>query len=213
MAKFSESHHLTAKEEGGFSSRSKDPGGYTYKGISKQSHPNFPGWPLVARWVSKYGGPAKAYNRVFPDPVLDKMIADYFEKKFYTPNKIDKINDQFVANHVYDFCVNSGSGPLIINRAFGYSGLLIKQETVDAINNMVPEEANTIIYNARKSFVYSLTMKINGRKVSVVSQNRGLKDRIERYKNWEDLGSDANNYYDFQTFPISTSQKQYFPVN
>lgn len=186
MANFSVTYNGTLKHEGGFSLRSADPGGYTYMGLTKKDHPSFKGWPLVAKWVAKYGGPARAQNKIFPDPALDKMVMDYVKKNFWDKYLCDKINNQHIAGHVYDFCFNSGKGAAIINEALGLPAVnKITMQTVAAINNGDPEEINQAIYEARYNYVTSLTIKHpkTNKLVKLVSLNRGLLVRMEKFKN------------------------------
>ncbi len=206
MAVFEITKQLSGKEEGGFASRSDDPGGYTYKGLTKKDNPNFKGWPIVAAWVKKYGGIKKAYNKTFPDPALDKLIDDHYLKNYWAKNNIGLINDQHIANHVYDFVINSGGGPSVINNAFGYKGVTLSIDAIKAINSFEPAFANKIIYDARYKYVTTRMMEWpqkSGKMVTVVSRNRGLLDRIERYKVWKEYTKKTNknlflNYFNWQ---------------
>lgn len=199
MANFLVTHKITEKEEGGFSLRSADPGGYTYKGLTKSSHPSFTGWGRVADWVTKYGGPRKAQGKLFPDPTLDKLVADYYNKNYWQNNNLSMVADQFIANHMFDFLVNSGKAAMVINEAFGIvpSVNKITVATLAAINKLSPAKANSMLYNARSRYVNSLTMEFpkgSNRYVKVVSKNRGLLDRVDRFKEYRGNGVPIDKY-------------------
>ncbi len=195
MASYDIAYSKLKEDEGGFSLRSTDPGGFTYMGLTRKDNPGFAsfngfrGWDTVARWVAKFGGVGRAQGKIFPDEILNKNVKAYIFKNHWQRFKCDLINDQHLAAHVYDFCFNSGQGPKIINQAFKLDPVnIITEDTVNKINAGIPVLINAIIYNARIKYLKSLTMTYKGKKVATLAKNPGLLTRAESFKNYNPYG-------------------------
>lgn len=110
MADFTKAFNQMIANEGGYVNDPDDPGGETYKGISRKTWPNCQIWVIIDALKQK-----SALNRV---PVTSAEIEidnqlQYEVKQFYYLNfwqkiKGDAITDQEVANSIFDFAVNAG---------------------------------------------------------------------------------------------------------
>lgn len=77
--------------EGGYVNHPNDPGGETYKGISRRAHPNWEGW--------KYIDARKA--------VPESLVASFYYSNFW--NKLRCEDMQYpIGEYLFDFGVNAG---------------------------------------------------------------------------------------------------------
>ena len=96
---------LLMRHEGGYAFDPDDPGGETYKGISRKYHPDWLGWKLVDEHKD---------SRLFPEILeIDKDLNSdiqefYFEKYWKKSRAIDVANYvPDIALQLFDFAVNS----------------------------------------------------------------------------------------------------------
>lgn len=113
-----------------------DSGGETYKGVSRNNNPSWPGWGIIDKYKAQYGIPK--LNYYFVSPALDKMVYDLGYKNYWQINKLDSVNSQAIANLIMD--IDYGSGPYIgaisAQRALGITADGdIGTQTLNAINN------------------------------------------------------------------------------
>jgi hypothetical protein len=71
--------------------------------------PNWEGWKLIDDH-KKTRGLAGIDKTMFANPFMVSYINDFYKQNFWDVNSLDKINDQQIANTVYDFGVNAGTG-------------------------------------------------------------------------------------------------------
>lgn len=207
MASYEIAYEKLKKDEGGFSLRSDDPGGYTYMGITKKDNPHFNsykgfrGWDRVASWVAKYGGPKYCQEKIFPDDELNKKVKDFIYENHWLRFKCDKITDQHLAAFVYDTCFNMGKGPRVINEALELgSENKITDTTVKKLNSGYPVLLNALIYKGRLEYVMSLKMKYKGHIIPLISRNKGLLTRINSFKQYKPYGQPQKPVYSFLQF-------------
>ena len=120
MADFTIAYQITAQNEGGWVHNPNDSGGQTAFGIAQNSWGNWPGWLRVIHWKNQLG-PEPAYGtQVYhdyahklnalcrADTALMKDVTDFYRVNFW--NGFDAINNQEVANKLFDAGVNMGIG-------------------------------------------------------------------------------------------------------
>ena len=96
MAEFQSAYDKTNKREGMvLSNVPTDRGGMTFGGISRVHNPWWNGWPLIDA-----GDRGSAQ--------LLKLHHEFYLKEFWTPIRGDEINDQEMAEKIYDAAVNCG---------------------------------------------------------------------------------------------------------
>jgi lysozyme family protein len=111
MANFSESEKITGGNEGGLSDSKQDRGGFTYAGIASKFWPNWKGWPIVRGTLQKCNNDFERANlSLKANTEVQRLVSDFYKANFWDVNKLDLINDQQIANTVYDMGVNSGTG-------------------------------------------------------------------------------------------------------
>lgn len=93
----------TLQREGLFSNDPEDPGGMTFRGISRKKWPRWEGWPLIDVGLAK--GPISILAK---DPGLDLLVQQFYRVNFWDPAKCDLMLGQKLAGHVFDAAVNCG---------------------------------------------------------------------------------------------------------
>lgn len=99
MADFLIAWSITGPNEGGFVNDPADPGGYTYRGITRKNFPKWPGWGAVEAANPHTG-------QILPE--LEPIVEQLYKKNFWDPIKGDFIIDQNIANITFDMAVNKG---------------------------------------------------------------------------------------------------------
>lgn len=163
MAVFEVAHKESMGNEGGVSFNPDDKGNLvvngvvtrpTYKGVAPRSHPSWPGWKYVDGIIkslgsvprygtSEYYRYAKDFNKyAAANPALQKAVIDFYAELFWQANRLDEIQNQTVANQMYDWAVNTGSrGNVWIQTALDLApDGCIGPKSVAAINAADPDQ-------------------------------------------------------------------------
>ena len=119
MAQFDLAYNITKGNEGGYSNNPNDHGGRTYRGISEKNFPDWEGWKIIDQYE-----PIKE-GYVIKNPVLDKMIYDFYQRVFWEPNHLSDISNQVLTNEIYDAGVNFGVG----------TAAIMLQKSLNLLNN------------------------------------------------------------------------------
>ena len=166
MASFIIAYKLGEKNEKGYT---VDNGGPTYKGISWNAWKNNPTVQLIFRMV-KAANPKK--GTVINNPQLDKLIQIFFKTQYWDKIQGDKIENQEIANLVYDFAINSNSAAILINRALGvYENTIV---TYDAVKVM----------NARPGFAYSAILQARRDLYNRLAATHPVFKKNGTYRGW-----------------------------
>lgn len=115
MSLFKIAESITGRNEGGYANNKADKGGETFAGIARKFWPNWLGWRFIDQFKADY---TKAKTKLTlaqwvnasakSVPQLLELISTFYKSNFWDINKLDLINDQQLANTIYDFSVNSG---------------------------------------------------------------------------------------------------------
>lgn len=148
MSNFEISFKNTMAHEGGYVNDPDDPGGETYKGVSRKNWPKWEGWMYVDNMKN---------HKDFPE-ILDKngtlqvFVKDFYKKNFWDKLKAEEIKPQAVADSVFDFAVNAGIGncvkymqEIISAKVDGFVGA----ETLFLLNNWNEEYFLAAFNNAK----------------------------------------------------------------
>lgn len=93
-----------------------DAGGETYRGVARNFHPELPMWQtidLVKQSLGTvHGGNRKDWIRrlnaqLAQNAPLQVSIDNFYLANYWHANRLSEINDQAVANWIYDHCVNA----------------------------------------------------------------------------------------------------------
>jgi lysozyme family protein len=95
MAQFEPAFELMMVDEGGYVLHDVpgDTGGMTYAGIARNKNPQWPGWVLVDK--NELGA-------------ATPMVRDFYRAEFWDKMRGNEINNQDVANTIFNFGVNAG---------------------------------------------------------------------------------------------------------
>jgi lysozyme family protein len=101
MADFNPAFEAMLRDEGGYqlTDIAGDHGGQTYAGIARKPNPDWIGWALVDR--REFGAS------------LTTMVRDFYRARFWTTIRGDEINEQAIAESIFNFAVNTGVGPAV----------------------------------------------------------------------------------------------------
>jgi lysozyme family protein len=131
MADFNAAYVKMIHDEGGFQLTDipGDRGGMTYAGIARNPNPDWVGWPLVDR--KEFGGP------------LTDMVREFYRQRFWNVVRGDEIKEQAIAENIFNFGVNTGTGVAIklaqvIVGATPDGG--IGPKTIELLNKCAPEK-------------------------------------------------------------------------
>jgi lysozyme family protein len=105
MSDFLPAYKLERKHEGFFANIPGDQGGKTYAGVAQKIYPNWPGFLVMAKYEATLGRALKTNEQV---PGMEPYV-EAFYKDLWNKNNFGAINNQDVANIVYDWFINSGS--------------------------------------------------------------------------------------------------------
>jgi len=105
MANFKISYNITLGHEGGYSNDPVDAGGETYKGITKRYEPDWDGWGVIEQHRSDSNFP-KCLDSLM---LLQEKVMVVYKRKYWDIFWGDRIDNQDVANEMFDTGVNMGT--------------------------------------------------------------------------------------------------------
>lgn len=109
MANFEEAFLKTEKHEGKnvWTKTAGDTGGETWSGISRVNNPKWEGWKLIDAVANK------KQNQVIASPQLETLKRQLYKSNYWDVVWGDKLDNQKVANDLYDTAVNMGGATSI----------------------------------------------------------------------------------------------------
>lgn len=111
MAEFLIAYKKTAGVEGGYANDPADRGGETFKGIARNLHPDWQGWPMIDAIKARVGHTAEWIDRAAAaNSSLNALVLKFYKETQWDVLSLDGLNDQKVANELYDTGVNMGTG-------------------------------------------------------------------------------------------------------
>lgn len=192
MAEFLISFKKTGRVEAGIANDPKDSGGLTYAGIAFNSHPNWEGWPLIKAVIA--ATPGKPWTEPWIDAVnrklaasqsLQMLVLKFFKSIQWDVMNLDLLNDQRVADELYDTGVNMGTGRAgiffqrvlnVINR----EGSLFPDLTLDGQIGPKTVASFNKLNAADKSMVWRLLNCLQGEKYISICEANPSQERFMR---------------------------------
>src|SRR3972149_5554065 len=104
MAQFSISYRKTSGHEGGYVNNPSDRGGETYRGIARKRHSDWEGWIIIDRLKMESDFP----RNIEVDPDISGLVVKFYHDNFWTAINGDAIQQQEIADELYDTGVNMG---------------------------------------------------------------------------------------------------------
>jgi len=156
----------TLEHEGGYANISGDRGGETYMGISRKFHPDWQGWHIVDKVKNEYGGRLPR-NFKINNPVLDKLVKDYYKRVFWDRIHLDEIQNSSLQELIFDFYVNSEKSGIkviqsVLRNQFNQNIIIdgiIGAKTIAAINRCKASELFDAIKEARIYFYKQIAQR------------------------------------------------------
>ena len=169
MSEFLPAYEETSPNEGGWANNPHDSGGETAFGIARHYWPEWEGWPVIDG-IKRGIGAEPPYGTIShnqyahqinaacrANPTFMSMVSDFYQKNFW--GDIGGINDQELANKIYDMGVNSGTGEAakLIQRCVGVNDDgCIGPQTLAAINAADPDALRQSYKESRIAFYRQL---------------------------------------------------------
>lgn len=163
MANYDQAFQLVLNNEGGYVNDPDDPGGETYKGIARKMNSKWPGWVNVDMAKQKPNFPGNLEN----DAQLQDEIKTFYRINYWDKIKGDDLTSQEVADSIFDFGVNAGTG----------TSARLAQMVVDATADGVIGPNSVAKINAfdPEFFLASFALAKIARYINIVKKNPSSK--------------------------------------
>jgi lysozyme family protein len=156
---FNECIPIVLKSEGGYANDPDDSGGETYQGISRRNWPKWEGWNIIDEYKKTN---VLRNNDYINDPLLDKMVIDFYYAEFWKPLNLEGIENKNSALQIFDFAINAGQSRAIktAQRLSGsYVDGKIGPDTIAKINNMGVCFYSRYMYARKEYYQYLVKLK------------------------------------------------------
>ncbi len=104
MADFEIAYYITNKIEGGYTTDPNE----TYRGIDRKFNPTWEGWKIIDQVKNQNLKVKEINDELDKIGELQELIKKFYKENYWRPVKGDYIQDQRIANEVYDNAVNMG---------------------------------------------------------------------------------------------------------
>lgn len=172
MAEFLKALPDTLKYEGGLSTNTSDKGNaggkVTYAGISEAYWPTWKGWPYVKAAMAEYKTTAEINKYLASNSQVQALVEQFYKDNFWDTLSLDRVNNQQLANVVFDFGVNTGIGTAAKKLQMAVNGICgsltvdgqIGSKTIAAVNKL---DAKTLYdaFNAERKKYYEAIVANN----------------------------------------------------
>lgn len=108
MANYKQAVQKTLIHEGGYVNNPADPGGETYRGVSRKNWPDWSGWDIIDNYKSHPRFP----QILDSDTGLQSLIVEFY-REGYWKNLYSQIDDQPLAEKLFDMGVLFGVGTAV----------------------------------------------------------------------------------------------------
>ena len=170
MADFAKYYPLLLANEGGYVFDPNDPGGETWRGVSRVFNPHWRGWALVDAAKARASWPPN--SRVYPrnklatailrqNVALAALVQGFYRAQYWDSLRLGEITSQAIASQLCDIGVNTGTGRVgrlaqyVLAASFGWPGKVdgkIGPATLKGINAAPPQAYYEALVAARRSF-------------------------------------------------------------
>lgn len=154
MADFAESIGIILKHEGGLVNHKNDPGGLTNKGITLKT---------FERYAKEHLGIEPTAGNL--RNLSTDQASVIYQNEYWNANHLGEIQNQQIADHIFDFRVNSGGAIKQVQKALKELGHDINPDgkmgpkTIDAINASKPEILGKKLIETRTNYINGLINK------------------------------------------------------
>lgn len=176
------------KYEGGYVNDPDDKGGETYKGIARNSHPDWEGWDIIDAFKSHTDFPNLPDNASL---TLDSYVKSFYKEKFWDIFYCDQLPDS-IAEEIFEVAVNTGisratkiiqSTCNLLNRnQLYYSDIVVDGKygkiTASTFKNCIDKNGEDLVYNVMNILQGSFYIDLMQKK-SVYEKYIGWFKRVE----------------------------------
>lgn len=143
--------NFVLEQEGLYDVNPADPGGETFRGISRKNWAEWLGWQKVDGWKKVPGFPQNTLN----DPALLESVKNFYKVNFWDRAKCDYL-PTFFAIALFDSAVNQNVEPAvtIMQRALKVKDDGIIGEMTIAAANTAPPRAKTLMLAHRLRYYH-----------------------------------------------------------
>lgn len=186
MADFKTAYTKTAVVEGGYANDPDDRGDETYKGIARKMDPTWKGWPIIDDIKRRVPNSAAHINAAAEgNGQLQGTVIDYYKRNYWDVLNLDHIEDQRVANELYDTGVNMGIGRagLFFQRvlnAMNRNGSLFSDLKLDGQVGPNTLTAFNALSASDKIFVWRLLNCLQGEKYISICEANPVQEKFMR---------------------------------
>lgn len=167
--------------ERGYVNLPNDKGGETYKGIARNFQPQWDGWVSIDfEKRTRYKGGIPRFTE-FPN--IDYLVVDFYDKK-WKRNRMSEINNQNIANLLFDYMIHSGTGTAVkaIQNILGVKvDGIIGPITLGAINSTNPNKLFSKLLEQREKFLDRLIMSDPTQEIF----RKGWSNRLEFFATFQ----------------------------
>jgi len=117
---FDRAFAATMGREGGYVDHPDDPGGETYRGIARRSHPDWEGWSRIDLYKDSSAFP----DVLDSDAYIKTAVRELYRRTYWQPVGGDQYTSPTVASEMFDMAVHMG-----VKRA-----ILFLQRALNALN-------------------------------------------------------------------------------
>lgn len=175
MANFEIAYQKTCGHEGGLVNHPSDPGGLTYKGVTKRDHPNWDGWQYIV-------------NGIITNPAaLEIAHRKLFKELYWNTFNGDTVKNQPIANEIFDNGINMGTGiaEIFLQKALNVTN---KNQTIYGnlkVDGVVGPKTITILNSHPNPDLVLKVMNVlqGARYVNLCEANEKLEDFITGWIN------------------------------
>jgi len=156
MNRFDTAYNKVMVNEGGYVKDKDDPGGETYKGISRVFNPTWAGWKIIDSYKEHIDFP----DCLEGDSNLQELVRYIYKKKYYDPFLGDQL-DESIAEELFDQAVNLGVPKAIehLQRALNILNTRIKPD------NLYPDIDVDGNFGGSTLAAYLVCVKVRGVKI------------------------------------------------
>jgi lysozyme family protein len=177
MADFTTAYNLTMGVEGGYANNPNDHGGQTWKGIAQKMHPEWTGWAIIELAKSQPDFPSclKKNND------LERMVRAFYKEQFWNCLGLDQVNDQKIANELFDTSVNCGQGTaaMILQRALNVCSNSFRDYAKLMVDGQVGSKTIGVLNtHKRPALVLKILNVLQGERYINICENNPSQDEF-----------------------------------
>jgi lysozyme family protein len=180
MANFDIAFKISMGHEGGYANDPVDTGGETIFGITRRDWPNSQIWKKVDEYKKNHDIKA-AIPLMNKDPYLLALAKEIYKKSYWDVNSLDKINNQTIANELFDTGINMGIGiaSRFLQRALNYTNrnqILYRDISIDG--NVGPATLHMINNHPNITLVLKVLNVLQGSRYIEIIERAPAQERF-----------------------------------